>query len=45
MVLPNGQLYSLKALEEMSKKQNGKVTCPTTQQTYKWSELRKAFIV
>ncbi|KAH9703344.1 protein MAEA-like [Citrus sinensis] len=29
-VLPNGYVYSTKALEEMAKKNNGKITCPRT---------------
>ncbi|KAJ0045691.1 hypothetical protein Pint_06164 [Pistacia integerrima] len=32
-VLPNGYVYSTKALEEMAKKNNGKITCPRTVET------------
>ncbi|CAI9759858.1 unnamed protein product [Fraxinus pennsylvanica] len=30
LVLPNGYVYSTKALEDMSRKNNGKITCPRT---------------
>ncbi|XP_043700596.1 protein MAEA homolog [Telopea speciosissima] len=44
LVLPNGYVYSTKALEEMARKNNGKVTCPRTGLVCKYSELVKAFI-
>ncbi|XP_010259978.1 PREDICTED: macrophage erythroblast attacher [Nelumbo nucifera] len=44
LVLPNGYVYSTKALEEMAKKNNGKVTCPRTGLVCNYSELVKAFI-
>ncbi|EEF37316.1 protein MAEA homolog [Ricinus communis] len=43
-VLPNGYVYSAKALEEMAKKNNGKITCPRTGFVYNYSEVVKAFI-
>ncbi|GMY08670.1 protein MAEA homolog [Fagus crenata] len=43
-VLPNGHVYSTKALEEMSKKNNGKITCPRTGLVCEYSELVKAYI-
>ncbi|KAF7822318.1 protein MAEA-like protein [Senna tora] len=36
-VLPNGYVYSTKALEEMAKKNNGKITCPRTGQIFSTS--------
>ncbi|KAJ7537745.1 hypothetical protein O6H91_11G020300 [Diphasiastrum complanatum] len=44
LVLPNGYVYSRKALEDMAKKHNGKITCPRTGDTCTFSELSKAYI-
>uniref|UniRef100_A0A5B6ZZY1 Macrophage erythroblast attacher n=1 Tax=Davidia involucrata TaxID=16924 RepID=A0A5B6ZZY1_DAVIN len=44
LVLPNGYVYSTKALEEMAKKNNGKITCPRTGLVYNYSEVVKAYI-
>ncbi|XP_068663184.1 protein MAEA homolog [Aristolochia californica] len=44
LVLPNGYVYSTKALEEMAQKNDGKVTCPRTGLVCNFSELVKAFI-
>ncbi|KAF5203283.1 E3 ubiquitin-protein transferase maea [Thalictrum thalictroides] len=44
LVFPNGHVYSTKALEEMARKNDGKVTCPRTGQVCSYSELVKAFI-
>ncbi|XXG59822.1 hypothetical protein AAC387_Pa04g1839 [Persea americana] len=44
LVLPNGYVYSTKALEEMAKKNDGKITCPRTGFICNFSELVKAFI-
>ncbi|CAL1387187.1 unnamed protein product [Linum trigynum] len=43
-VLPNGYVYSTKALEEMAKKNNGKVTCPRTGLVCNYSDVVKAYI-
>ncbi|GKV28554.1 hypothetical protein SLEP1_g37588 [Rubroshorea leprosula] len=43
-VLPNGYVYSLKALEEMAKKNSGKITCPRTGEVFNYSEVVKAYI-
>ncbi|KAL6608260.1 hypothetical protein ACP70R_041323 [Stipagrostis hirtigluma subsp. patula] len=43
-VLPNGYVYSEKALQEMSNKNEGKVTCPRTGEVYKFEDCVKAFI-
>jgi len=44
MSLPNGYVYSLKALEEMSSKNNGQIKCPRTEKVYDFKELKKVFI-
>jgi len=44
LVLPNGYVYSNKALEEMAKNNTGKITCPRTGYICNYSELVKAFI-
>ncbi|KAI9387705.1 hypothetical protein POPTR_010G213950v4 [Populus trichocarpa] len=44
LVLPNGYVYSTKALEEMAKRNDGKVTCPRTSLVCNYSELVKAYI-
>ncbi|XP_022747135.1 macrophage erythroblast attacher-like [Durio zibethinus] len=43
-VLPNGYVYSTKALKEMAEKNNGKITCPRTGLVCSYSELVKAYI-
>jgi len=44
LVLPNGHVYSKKALSEMAKLNNGRVTCPQTNAVYNFEELKKVFI-
>lgn len=44
LVLPNGYVYSTKALEDMAGRDDGKVTCPRTGLVYNYTELVKAFI-
>ncbi|XP_057522677.1 protein MAEA homolog [Amaranthus tricolor] len=44
MVLPNGYVYSTKALEDMALKNNGKITCPRTGAVCNYTDLAKAFI-
>ncbi|KAI6669095.1 hypothetical protein NL676_003980 [Syzygium grande] len=44
LVLPNGYVYSTKALEEMAKKNSGKITCPRTKYCCDYSDLVKAYI-
>ncbi|XP_010534449.1 PREDICTED: macrophage erythroblast attacher [Tarenaya hassleriana] len=43
-VLPNGYVYSTKALKEMAEKNGGKITCPRTGYVCNYSDLVKAFI-
>ncbi|GMI80647.1 hypothetical protein like AT3G55070 [Hibiscus trionum] len=43
-VLPNGYVYSTKALKEMAEKNDGKITCPRTGLVCNYSELVKAYI-
>ncbi|KAL2919779.1 GID complex subunit containing RING finger motif [Polyrhizophydium stewartii] len=45
LVLPNGQVYSSWALQDMALRNNGAVTCPATGSTFHVSEARKAFIM
>ncbi|XP_057511653.1 protein MAEA homolog [Actinidia eriantha] len=44
LVLPNGYVYSTKALEEMAKKNNGKITCPRTGLVCNYTDVVKAYI-
>ncbi|KAM0034566.1 putative transcription factor interactor and regulator LisH family [Helianthus debilis subsp. tardiflorus] len=44
LVLPNGYVYSTKALEEMATNNNGKITCPRTGLVCNYTEVTKAFI-
>ncbi|CAJ2631102.1 unnamed protein product [Trifolium pratense] len=43
-VLPNGYVYSAKALEEMARKNNGRIICPRTGLICSYTELVKAYI-
>ncbi|KAG9299599.1 hypothetical protein G9A89_020770 [Geosiphon pyriformis] len=44
MALPNGYVYSQKALNEMAGKNDGKVECPRTGTVFDISQLKKVFI-
>ncbi|WOL03457.1 macrophage erythroblast attacher [Canna indica] len=44
LVLPNGYVYSTKALEEMATKNAGKITCPRTGEVCNYTELVKAYV-
>ncbi|PIN12287.1 hypothetical protein CDL12_15108 [Handroanthus impetiginosus] len=44
LVLPNGYVYSTKALEEMAKQNDGKITCPRTGFVCDYTDVVKAFI-
>ncbi|KAL0917171.1 hypothetical protein M5K25_012218 [Dendrobium thyrsiflorum] len=44
LVLPNGYVYSTKALEEMAKKNNGNITCPRSGYVCSYTDLVKAYI-
>ncbi|KAL3521001.1 hypothetical protein ACH5RR_019150 [Cinchona calisaya] len=44
LVLPNGYVYSTKALEEMAKKNNGRITCPRTGFICNYTEVIKAYV-
>lgn len=44
MALPNGMVYSAKALHDMAARGHGKVTCPRTLETYEDKEARKVYI-
>ncbi|KAJ3123667.1 GID complex subunit containing RING finger motif [Physocladia obscura] len=45
MALPNGYVYSQKALEEMALKHDGIVTCPRTGSQFHFIQARKAFAI
>ncbi|XAR56123.1 hypothetical protein NMG60_11036469 [Bertholletia excelsa] len=44
LVLPNGYVYSTKALEEMARKNHGRITCPRTGLVCNYSDVVKAYI-
>eukprot|EP00027_Filamoeba_sp_ATCC50430_P008698 CAMPEP_0168546516 /NCGR_PEP_ID=MMETSP0413-20121227/3541_1 /TAXON_ID=136452 /ORGANISM="Filamoeba nolandi, Strain NC-AS-23-1" /LENGTH=407 /DNA_ID=CAMNT_0008576701 /DNA_START=101 /DNA_END=1324 /DNA_ORIENTATION=- len=44
MVLPNGYAYSRNSLWALAQQNGGLVTCPRTKQTFKFEELKRAFI-
>ncbi|XP_024383272.1 protein MAEA homolog [Physcomitrium patens] len=44
LVLPNGYVYSTKAMEQMAMRNQGKIVCPRTGAVYNFSELAKAYI-
>lgn len=45
MVLPNGYVYSQKAIDQIASKNNGRIVCPHTGSEYGYDEARRAFIV
>ncbi|KAF6259264.1 CTLH/CRA C-terminal to lish motif domain-containing protein [Scenedesmus sp. NREL 46B-D3] len=45
MVLPNGYVYSQRAVEQIAAQNGGKVVCPRTGNTFGLEEARRAFIV
>jgi len=45
MMLPNGNVYSLRALDQMQATHGGTITDPRTGDHYKFSESRKVFIM
>ncbi|KAF9170617.1 Golgi transport complex subunit 4 [Mortierella sp. AD010] len=44
MALPNGHVYSYNALTKMADLNNGKITCPKTNEVFDRSEMKKVFI-
>jgi macrophage erythroblast attacher len=44
LVLPNGNVYSTKALQDLAKNNGGKVIDPRSGQTYDLSQAKKAFL-
>ncbi|CAE7092339.1 unnamed protein product [Rhizoctonia solani] len=44
LCLPNGHVYSQRALEEQAAKNNGQVTCPKTGDTFSFQQTKKIFI-
>jgi len=45
LVLPNGFVYSKKALEDMARQHSGQIVCPRTGAICSSAELKKAFIL
>jgi macrophage erythroblast attacher len=45
MVLPNGNVYSARALKEMASRNDGNVECPRTGAIYSLSKCKKAFVL
>ncbi|XP_073031664.1 protein MAEA homolog [Primulina eburnea] len=44
LVLPNGYVYSTKALEDMAKQNNGRITCPRTGLVCNYTDVVKAYV-
>ncbi|KAI7864138.1 CTLH/CRA C-terminal to lish motif domain-containing protein [Spinellus fusiger] len=44
MLLPNGRVYSLEALQDMGQKNHGSITCPRTGLVYQMKDLKKVFV-
>ncbi|KAG9128542.1 GID complex subunit containing RING finger motif [Ceratobasidium sp. 392] len=44
LCLPNGQVYSQKALKDQASRNNGQVTCPKTGDVFEFGQARKMFI-
>ncbi|KAJ1974014.1 GID complex subunit containing RING finger motif [Dimargaris xerosporica] len=45
MRLPNGRVYSLKALQELASEHKGKVVCPLTSQVFSMADAKKMYIL
>jgi len=45
MALPNGNVYGLRALEDMSRRNGGMVRDPKTMETFSFNDLKKCFIM
>lgn len=45
MVLPNGYVYSHKALERLASENHGNVVCPVTLEVFSFKRCMQAFIV
>ncbi len=45
MVLPNGYVYSQRALEQLVAEHDGRIVCPRTGSSFMLEEARRAFIV
>lgn len=43
--LPNGQIYSLEALREMAAKNDGWITCPVTEASYRMDQTKKCYML
>lgn len=45
MVLPNGNVYSLEAMQSMAAKHDGKIVDPRTGDSFRFDELKKSIII
>ncbi|XP_035826567.1 E3 ubiquitin-protein transferase MAEA isoform X2 [Aplysia californica] len=45
MMLPNGRIYGMKALENMAGDNDGRVVCPRTQEIFHVDDLEKVFVM
>ena len=45
MLLPNGYVYGEQALSSMSAENDGQVKCPRTGETFKFSDVKKVFVM
>ena len=45
LVLPNGMVYSTKAVSLISQHNGGKMVCPATESVYPASEAKRLFIL
>lgn len=45
LVLPNGHVYSTRAIKELLTRADGKVVCPRTGDTFPASEVQTIYII
>ena len=45
LALPNGHVYSLKALHDMAAANDGVITCPQTGERFALEQLRSVYII
>jgi len=45
LVLPNGMVYSTRAVDLISRRNNGKMVCPATESVFPASDAKRLFIL
>ncbi|XP_065317599.1 E3 ubiquitin-protein transferase MAEA-like isoform X2 [Gordionus sp. m RMFG-2023] len=45
LMLPNGQIYGKKALQQMAANNENKITCPQTRESFAFSQVEKVYIM